>query len=937
MAHETDARLAKAARAGDKDAFSQLVERHYGAVYGLAYASVGNWSAAEDIAQEAFLVAYANLRRLRMPGVFLMWLRRIVRNLSQDWIRSEVYRRKLAERMKIENEHNDVSNDTPATHLGRQERCTEAWDALRTLSSNVREAMVLFYIEGKSTAEAARSLGVTENAVRTRLYQGRKKLREHIETRIEAELRQGPPDNAADRILAALAIGPAVPQIGQAAAGASLGMWMHHLGHGGASALLKPAFTGGVIVSLKKVSAAAIIAILIGIGAYVGVTRNRERAPSAPRGQIPSRVAALSLSAFPEEPAEPEPARDLSSDTEEAVSAITRPDQPIEARSGVQASVEEPEHGAIENSADYCSISGFVTDEEGNGIAGAEVTVIATGYTPGEPGIDRYAARAVITKRTHHFHAKVAPDGGYEVTSISFSGTAIVSAYAEGYQAEGTALLLVPGDVYENVDVILSEGVTLRGRVLTVNGAPVTDAAVHSLAFVRPGHASGGSGLGFVRTDADGRFSLGFPAEGLCALRVVSETHGSRTFPQVPIGDEEVELIMEETATLTGMITWSDGMAAEGMVVSVHGESSLHAKKNGMSAMSGIRGTEHFATVDASGKYEISDIDSGAMASMATITTADGTPVSKEIELGTLAPGEIKVWNHVLEDTMIVVKGHVYGGQTGRALGDVHVSWQKEGSDAAGLRESVAGDGSYELRILAGSGEYLVYPEYLHGIPDDMAEQYGKIIELEVRDVAEVDLTLPDPVMMSIRAINSEGDPVSGASVTLSQRIGRSTNGYGISELTDENGRFSWSGFTPGPEVWCTVQHNDYLRAASAHHVGSPGEIFPEETVVLYRSSGVTGIALDTDGQPIPDAEIEILAHYAGDQRKRISCETDATGKFSRIEGVPATEVVFEIAVDDGAQEYSWTSDPVQCLPDHVTDFSEIAFSLVQEQTGDDK
>jgi len=72
MVSDTDARLAKAARAGDKQAFSRLVERHYRAIYGLAYASVGNWSAAEELTQEAFLVAYANLQRLRVPGVFLM-------------------------------------------------------------------------------------------------------------------------------------------------------------------------------------------------------------------------------------------------------------------------------------------------------------------------------------------------------------------------------------------------------------------------------------------------------------------------------------------------------------------------------------------------------------------------------------------------------------------------------------------------------------------------------------------------------------------------------------------------------------------------------------------------------------------------------------------------------------------------------------------------
>ena len=87
-----------AARTGDADAFRILVERYYGTVRGLAVSVVSDCVAAEDIAQEVFLVAWTNLNRLRRAEAFLMWLRKITRNCARNWLRKEHYRRKLAER-----------------------------------------------------------------------------------------------------------------------------------------------------------------------------------------------------------------------------------------------------------------------------------------------------------------------------------------------------------------------------------------------------------------------------------------------------------------------------------------------------------------------------------------------------------------------------------------------------------------------------------------------------------------------------------------------------------------------------------------------------------------------------------------------------------------------------------------------------------------------
>ena len=88
-----DEALVRSARDGDQRAFGKLVDGYYRSIYGLAFSAVGDWQAAEDIAQDAFLVAWVNHGKLRSFEAFGAWLRRIARNLANTWIRSNRCRR----------------------------------------------------------------------------------------------------------------------------------------------------------------------------------------------------------------------------------------------------------------------------------------------------------------------------------------------------------------------------------------------------------------------------------------------------------------------------------------------------------------------------------------------------------------------------------------------------------------------------------------------------------------------------------------------------------------------------------------------------------------------------------------------------------------------------------------------------------------------------
>ena len=96
---EQDAALVKLALSGDTDAFSVLVRRYTGAAFGLAFHMLGDFEDARDIAQDAFIQAYANLSKLRSPEKFASWLHGIVANLSNKWLGKKKRRTELTRRI----------------------------------------------------------------------------------------------------------------------------------------------------------------------------------------------------------------------------------------------------------------------------------------------------------------------------------------------------------------------------------------------------------------------------------------------------------------------------------------------------------------------------------------------------------------------------------------------------------------------------------------------------------------------------------------------------------------------------------------------------------------------------------------------------------------------------------------------------------------------
>ena len=267
MTEHSNAALVLAAQTGDESAFAALVELYFGMVHGLAYSKVGDWAIAEDVTQDVFLIAWTNLHQLKHPEAFLMWLRRIARNAALNWVRTREYRRKLAERHTQEEPDVRYAADDPSGAAAREECLDQIGEALRSLSPKLREAMVLFYLEGQTASASAEALGIGVDTMKKRLRLGRKKMADYFARHQVEDVEQllpHRPRKKIEQVVAGLAVGPVLPDWGASIASAGPSMWLHDLWHGASPRVI---FETGGVGPFAKATAAAGGLVVAGIAA----------------------------------------------------------------------------------------------------------------------------------------------------------------------------------------------------------------------------------------------------------------------------------------------------------------------------------------------------------------------------------------------------------------------------------------------------------------------------------------------------------------------------------------------------------------------------------------------------------------------------------------------------------------------------------------------
>ena len=164
MNDHCEVELVAACRRGDREAYAGLVKMHSKRIFAVCFGILGNSHDAEDVAQQALIKGFAEIKSLRDKAQFGPWIRQIARNFCIDYLR------KIKHREVALAEQAEQSRATTGEYPNLQA-------ALEKLPKRYRLPLVLYYFDGQSTEKVAQTLKISRAGVHTRLSRARKRLR----------------------------------------------------------------------------------------------------------------------------------------------------------------------------------------------------------------------------------------------------------------------------------------------------------------------------------------------------------------------------------------------------------------------------------------------------------------------------------------------------------------------------------------------------------------------------------------------------------------------------------------------------------------------------------------------------------------------------------------------------------------------------------------
>jgi RNA polymerase sigma-70 factor, ECF subfamily len=172
--------LVEAAKAGDREAFDDLVKATYAQTYTLALRLTHNEEDARDVVQEAYLRAYKGLKKYRGDAQFTTWLYRITANCAATHLGKGNKHR----HGDLEDEASTLLDERPESDPSASADASILRDrvnaALAHLPPRLRAVVVLRDVYDLPHEQIAEELGITEAAAKVRLHRARKQLRERL-------------------------------------------------------------------------------------------------------------------------------------------------------------------------------------------------------------------------------------------------------------------------------------------------------------------------------------------------------------------------------------------------------------------------------------------------------------------------------------------------------------------------------------------------------------------------------------------------------------------------------------------------------------------------------------------------------------------------------------------------------------------------------------
>ncbi len=165
----SDAELIQAVLNGDGSAYAELYDRHARWVRAIAFDTTKDLDEAQDLAQEAFLRAYHNLRSLREPERFGAWLHTIIHTICLEWLRRHA-------REPDTNADAVLELRPGPLPLSNDETIEQVREAIASLPEREREAVHVFYLLEQSAEEAGTVLNLSRSGLYRLLGRARQRL-----------------------------------------------------------------------------------------------------------------------------------------------------------------------------------------------------------------------------------------------------------------------------------------------------------------------------------------------------------------------------------------------------------------------------------------------------------------------------------------------------------------------------------------------------------------------------------------------------------------------------------------------------------------------------------------------------------------------------------------------------------------------------------------
>lgn len=502
-------------------------------------------------------------------------------------------------------------------------------------------------------------------------------------------------------------------------------------------------------------------------------------------------------------------------------------------------------------------VRGTVVDETGGVVAGA--TVRAQDFTRFGRGWS-----SVTTADD---------DGRFELW-VPTGGVAL-SATADGY-ATASGHANAPQD---EVELRLMPEVVLAGRVVDPTGAPVADIRVRA----NPESHNADEIFAFTTTDAEGRFELHRLGPG----RYRPTAEGSTAFGQA-----------------AAFVTLAFGEPAPEVVITTAPAATVHVQVEAPAALDGCEGdwlegfieTHRYAARLSGSQGTLRGVPPGKLA---LVAFCRGQMVQQELELPA-----VESFDATLRvEASATVRGSVAIGEDG--LGSYMTIRLVPGGkvidgpmlpEGTVLTETDARGGF--AAALPRAGGFQVVGSTVGGSTLPLASFTVK--EGEQLELGE--LRLPALGHIEGRVVDPDGRGVGQLSV-------RALATAGLGDLTRADGTFSLQQVVPGDYELDVRQQLVRLSEGPRRVTVAAGETTRVELTVPRLDGAITGVVVDADGEPVPDARVAIAAVRPGDDEERLfrivaELQADAEGRFSRAELLPGPyEIEVSALVGEGEGE----------------------------------